>query len=363
MEENTLYYLGFSHCMGIGPLTFDALVHHFETVKNAYNAPVKDLQELIGSSTGEKFVAFRNKFDPEQKLKEIQDKNITVLTREDARFPPQLKNLADIPICLYVKGDLSQFNFIQDTFFAIVGTRNTTLYGRQIAQQFAAELASTGMTIVSGMAKGIDAIAHASALGASGKTIAFLGCGVDIIYPPENEDLYNRIITGHGLVISEFPPGMTVLKGMFIARNRLVSGLSQGVLVVEGMKNSGSLITARLAAEQGKEVFAPPAPITSLQSEAPNLLIKEGAKLVTSVEDILQEYNLKLTVKKNQKIDLDLTLEEKIVYEVLQNESLTCDDIAIKCVRPIYKVLSILTSLEMNGGVQKNEEGKYEIIL
>lgn len=349
--------------MGIGPLTFDAMVKHFGNVRNAYTAPVKDIGKLIGEIYARKFDDFRKKFDPEKKAKELEHKNITIVTREDERFPLPLKDITDVPICLYVKGDLTQFDFKKDIFFAIVGTRETTAYGRQLAQKFSGELAESGITIVSGMAKGIDAITHAAALGAGGKTVAFLGCGVDVVYPTENEELYHRIISERGLVISEFPPGMLVRKGMFVSRNRLVSGLSQGVLVVEGMKDSGSLITARLAAEQGKEVFAPPAPITSLQGEAPNLLLKEGAKIVTSVEDILQEFNIKLSVKKKENLFVNLTPEENVVFSALQNESLSSDQVGIICSLAIYQVLPILTSLEIKGVIEKSEDGRYQLKL
>src|SRR3989344_6509680 len=160
------------------------------------------------------------------------------------------------------------------------------------------------------MAIGIDSIAHQTALNNDGRTIAFLGCGVDIIYPAVNSNLYYKIINRGGLVISEFPPGEMVVKGLFIARNRLISGISRGVLIVEGAKDSGAMITARYAAEQGKEVFATPAPITSEVSEAPNILLKQGAKLVTSIDDILEEFNMRIAPKKKEEIEKELSGEE-----------------------------------------------------
>jgi DNA processing protein len=211
------------------------------------------------------------------------------------------------------------------------------------------------------MAMGIDAIAHYGCLKANGKTIAFLGCGVDVIYPAVNAHLYHEIIQKDGLIISEFPPGHTVLKGLFIARNRLISGLSQGILVVEGAKDSGALITARYAAEQGKEVFAIPSSITSELSAAPNYLIKQGAKLVTSVQDIFDEYNIRITPKNQKDIIADLSGKEKMIVETLIKEPLSADNLVLLTKLKTAKVLSILSTLEIKGVVEKNSEGKYQV--
>lgn len=264
MLKNISYYLAFSHFLGIGPVRFEALMKYFGNVKGAYNAREIELAKTIGSHYAGKFLQFRNEFDANEKIEELKKKEITVLTEEDEHYPGQLKNIPDPPICLYVKGNVDNLNFEKDYFIGIVGTRKPTSYGQKIAGKFAYELASAGFVIVSGMAIGVDTVAHLSCLEAKGKTVAILGCGVDIVYPRQNEKLYQNIIASGGLVISEFPPGHTVLKGLFIARNRLISGLSKGVLVIEGASDSGALITARYAAEQGKEVFAPPGPLTSL---------------------------------------------------------------------------------------------------
>lgn len=352
------YYLGFSHFLGIGPTRFNLLRKTYQTLEKAYNAPLKELQELIGSQVALKFADFRQKFDPEKKLQEIRKKNISVLTRET--IPQQLKNLEDAPICLYVKGDLDSHNFEKDFLFAIVGTRKPTSYGELVARKLATDLVLIGMTIVSGLALGIDKISHQAALENNGKTIAFLGCGVDIVYPPANYYVYHEILKKRGLIISEFPPGMSTLKGLFVARNRLISGLSRGVLVVEGLKNSGSLITARYAAEQGIEVFAPPAPITSQMAEAPNLLIKEGAKMVTSVTDILEEYEIEIKKVKTNNL-ANLSIEEKTICDFLVQEPHIADDISAGCKIPIYKILPILSSLEIQGVIEKNSEGKYQV--
>lgn len=357
-----MYYFGFSYFLGIGPITLDLLIKQFGTVEKAYKAPAARLKEVIGPKLSHKFVNFRESFDIESEFEKIKCKNITVLTREDNRFPVSLKNLSDVPICLYIKGNLKLYDFETDFFFAIVGTRKPTSYGCQIARRFAYDLAKEGMIIVSGMAMGIDFVAHDSALNAHGKTVAFLGCGVNIIYPPTNVDLYNRILQNGGLIISEFPPDMTVQPGLFVSRNRLISGLSRGVLVAEGMKDSGSLITARCAAEQGKDVFAPPAPITSEQSEAPNMLLKEGAKLVTSFTDVLDEYDMSTSFTKNDAAQL-LTPEEMEIFSLVSREPYTTDEIARQIQKPIYRILPIISGLELKGVLEKNGEAKYQLVL
>lgn len=290
MKDDFLYSLSFSHFLGIGPIRFSHLKKHFKSVKKAYFANEKDISKVVGMELGRKFIIFRNRFDPEKKLKELAKKEITVLSVDDSHYPISLKNIKDPPICLYIKGSVKTLSFSR--LFSIVGTRKPTLYGIKVAKKFSYELTRLGFTIVSGLAYGIDTVAHKTCLNIKGKTIAVLGCGVDIVYPAENRQLYEDIIDNNGAIVSEFPPGQTVVKGLFIARNRIISGLSSGVMVVEGTKQSGSLITARFAAEQGKEVFAPPNPITSEMSVAPNTLLKLGAKLVTSVEDILEEIKL-----------------------------------------------------------------------
>ncbi len=362
-SKKTLYYLALSHFLGIGPMKFDLLIKRFKTVEKICGADIKKLKEILGITLAESFVGFRNKFNPQEKLKELERKEILVLTREDKRFPTQLKEISDPPICLYVKGDIDNFDFAREDFMAVVGTRKPTSYGQQIAYKFSNELSSSGFVIVSGMAIGIDTIAHKAALDHNGKTVAFLGCGVDIVYPPINKNLYEKIIKNGGLIISEFPPGMTVLRGLFIARNRLISGLAQGLLVVEGAKDSGALITAKYAAEQGKEVFAPPGPITSQMSAAPNILLKQGAKLVTSVDDILEEFNLTFKPIQRETLTKDLEPDEKKIFELIISEPKLADEIVLQTEMSVSAVLQILTNLEIKGIIEKNSEGRYQVRL
>ena len=405
-KDDLIYYLGFSYCLGIGPMTFQALKVHPKGVSGAYQASAKELAPMIGQRLTEKFIEFRRKFDPVKELERLRKDGITVLAVDSEDYPESLKNISDPPICIYVKGDtnlvkqheaqvsvfstasprqrrgprrLSQKqkpsltsetekNLISSpsiipTFFAIVGTRKPTSYGIQVARKFAYELTEAGFIIVSGMAMGIDTVAHQAALDAGGKTVAVLGCGVNIIYPTSNHGLYENIIKTGGAVLSEFPPDQTVLKGLFISRNRIISGLSRGVLIAEGGEYSGALITAKCAGIQGKDVFAVPSPINSDMSRAPNLLIKQGAKLVTSIEDIIEEFDMKITPRKKEDIRKDLSEIGKLIFDILSQNPQTVDDLAISLKKIVSEVLNAISIMEIKGVVEKNQEHKYQIRL
>ncbi|MFA9288305.1 MAG: DNA-processing protein DprA [Weeksellaceae bacterium] len=352
-------YLGFSQIVGIGPVTFTQLIAHFGSVEAAYAATEVKLENILRSNILRDFIEFRNNFNPTKLLEKYYQEGITILAREDPRFPQNLREISDAPICLYVKGDLKNFDFQEEQYIAVVGTRRPSPYGEEVARKFATELALQKIVIVSGLALGIDAIAHTATLDVGGKTIAFMGCGVNLIYPRTNQRLYQRIIENGGLVISEFPPDMQTRPGMFISRNRLISGLSRGTLVVEGLEDSGSLVTARYALEQGREVFAPPAPINSELSQAPNLLLKQGAKLVTRVSDILEEF--KPVANTDVSSLVHLSQEERSIVKLLKHQAQTADELAISLKTTIYEVLSVLSSLELDGIVVKTREGKYAI--
>jgi DNA processing protein len=352
--------VGFSHFLGIGPIRFSQLIDKFKSANKAYFANPKELNSVLGSAITNKFVQFRNEFDIKEKIKEIENKNIKIITRFDKKFPKIFLEIPDPPICIYVKGEINEYSFLEN-YIAVVGTRNSTSYGERVTKEITSQLVACNFIIVSGMALGIDKTAHESALISDGKTIAVLGCGVDIIYPQSNRDIYENILENKGLIISEFPPGHLVQKGLFVARNRLISALSKGVVIIEGSKDSGALITARYAAEQGKEVFALPGQITSQMSQAPNLLIKQGAKLITSVDDILEEFNMKKTGKISKKDFKNLKKEEKEIIKIIENEPKGVDDIVISSKKKVSEVLQILSSLEIKGYIFKNSEDKYEI--
>lgn len=361
MDENIYAYLGFSHFLGIGPMRFTSLVACFGSPQKAYQANEKEIEKAIGFGIAQKFVEFRAMFNPEKKYEELLQKHITVITREDAHYPSRLLNISDPPICLYVKGTIDWLNDPKLYTIAIVGTRKPSSYGQQIARKFSSELAQLGFIIVSGMAMGIDGISHRSCIDAGGKTIGVLGCGVDIMYPAVNRLLYEDVLKKGGVIISEFPPGHTVLKGLFVSRNRIISGLSQGVMIVEGLKHSGALITARFAAEQGREVFAPPAPINSDQSEAPNILLKEGATLVTSVEDILKTFNIEKKIIPASTFTNKLTIDQNKILVLLSKEPLCADELLMETNWDRGNLFQAISTLEIMGLIEKNNEGKYII--
>lgn len=365
MDKDCPYYLAFSYFLGIGPIRFLALLKKFSSVKEAYLAKREDLIEILGENLTEKFLQFRQKFLPEKEWEGLITKKITVVPYNSSYYPQSLLTINDPPICLYARGNLGLFeeqNNKRKIFFAIVGTRKPTSYGQEVARYFSFALADSGIVIVSGMAMGIDTIAHQEALKAMGETIAVLGCGVDVIYPKINEKLYYQIIDNGGLVVSEFPPGHLVKKGLFVARNRIISGLAKGVLVVEGGVDSGALITASYAAEQGRDVFAPPAPLTSSMAQAPLFLLKQGAKLVVSPQDILEELGINFPKGKRKNIEKDLSDAEKEIYQSLQSEGKTADELAVALKKDLTTILKQLSLMEIKAIVIKKEDGKYYLV-
>ncbi len=360
MDEE-LYYLGFSLFLGIGPVRFSLIKNRFKTAERGYYANKNDLGKLIGLGLAEKFINFRSKLDLNKIKLELKKKNIDFISQINPFYPQSLKNIPDSPIGIYTKGNKQLLKDSKKIFFGIVGTRKPSSYGEIITKKITHQLVDLGFIIVSGMALGIDSIAHWTTVNNNGLTIAVLGCGVDVIYPSSNCHLYQKIIEKDGLIISEFPPGHRVSKGLFISRNRLIAGLSSGILVIEGNKNSGALTTARYALEQGKEVFAPPAPITYEQSEAPNLLLKQGAKLVTNINDILEEFNVKINQPKINIQKQHLSKDELQIFELLERNNLLVDEIVIFLKKPVTEILNLLSQMELKGLIEKNNQGQYQI--
>ena len=290
MPNDLRYWLGLSAFPGIGPVRFALLRNYFGTVSSIWNASEKELLEVhLSRQLVVDFCAFRNHFDSTSYIERLQKEHIGVVTIDDTRYPKLLKEISDPPFLLYVKGRKTDQPINMEKTIAVVGTRKATSYGIAITKQLVRDLIGAGYTIVSGMAYGIDAVAHEQAIACGGKTIAVLGCGVDIIAPASNAHIYRKLARdGYGAVVSEMPLGLLPEKGLFVARNRIISGLSHGVVVIEGEKDSGTLITARNAGEQGRDVFAVPGPVTSPTSRGPATLLKNGAILVESAHDILE---------------------------------------------------------------------------
>lgn len=289
MDEERSAAVGFSLCAGIGPMRFSALVAHFGSAAAAWRA---GRRELVASGLSEGaadfLCGFRRTTDIGAYLARATRLGVAILTRSDARYPVLLRHISDAPIVLYVRGKRGDAPIDLTRTVGIVGARKVSRYGAKVTRDIAEGLAAAGVTVVSGLAFGVDTIAHTSALASAGATVAVLGCGVDIPSPAGNAWLYRTIIeSGKGAVISEMPLGVRPSKRLFPVRNRIISGVSLGVVVTEGTERSGALITAAYAAAQGREVFAVPGPVTSVMSRAPLLLLKNGAALAERADDVL----------------------------------------------------------------------------
>lgn len=283
------YWIWLASVEGLGPVKKFVLLNKFETAKRIYNATEKEILKVDGMS--DKIVQNMQKAKDAKLLekyeKYILKNDIKIINISDDNYPAKLKNIYAPPITIFAKGDISLLN---SKSIAIVGSREPSKYGIYVAEKFSKELSKEGITIVSGLARGIDTFAHVGALSSFGKTIAVLGSGIDVVYPKENAKYY-REISEKGLIISEYIVGTAPESKNFPQRNRIISGLSDGVLVVEARKNSGTMITTDFALEQGKELYVIPGNITSNLSAGTNNLIKEGAKLVTDVYEILEDLN------------------------------------------------------------------------
>ncbi|MCX8118704.1 MAG: DNA-processing protein DprA [Desulfobacterota bacterium] len=352
MSEAQFYWLALSLVPGVGCVLMKRLLERFQTPKAVFHASTKELLEVEG--LGEK-VASEIRRGPREELvkKEFslaEQVGAQILTYGDEDYPSRLRTIYDPPPILYLRGTLKKED---ELAVSIVGSRKTNPYGRWITEKISRELVQHGVTIVSGMARGIDAVAHWGAISGGGRTVAVLGCGVDVIYPRENRNLFQQIID-HGAVLSEFPMGSPPEGSHFPKRNRIISGLSLGVVVVQAGPDSGSLITAQYALEQGREVFAIPGNVGAEGSRGTNRLIKEGAKLVESSDDILEEILPQWSREREGREEMkpkgpELSEEEGILYAVLTEAPLHIDSIIRETQLEPGRVSSLLLNLELKG--------------
>ncbi len=359
MKNKLAYYVALSAAPGIGPARFQLLLKFYQTPEKVWNLPNKEAASILGEKLGETFLRFRDETNPENLLSDIEKRGIRVISLDDNNYPKLLKNIDLAPTILYVKGTVFPN---EARVLAVVGSRKVTNYGKEVTESLVSQLAGAGFTIVSGLARGVDSLAHQAALKAGTRTIAVLGGGLSRIYPAENEKLASEI-ERNGAVISEYLPQQPSVPGNFPARNRIISGLSLGVLVTEAAEDSGSLITAGFAAEQGREVFAVPGPIHSRLTKGPASLIKEGAKLVMSAQDILEELNLELRVN-NEKFEKDVkgdSKEEQTVIDLLVGGSAHIDEIIRKTDWEAKKVSSLLSMLEIKKKIKHLGSGNYSL--
>lgn len=346
-----IYWVGFNLVKGIGAARLRALLDYFGDVATAWQAPPEALRAAgLSTKIVQTLVQLRSNVSLELVWERLQAQGITVLTWEDDTYPRRLKEIDQPPPVMYVRGALLPED---EWAVAIVGTRRVTAYGRQVTEEVAATLARSGITVVSGLARGVDAIAHQTALAAGGRTIAVLGSGVDRIYPPEHRRLAEEMIA-HGAVTSDYGPGTAPDAANFPPRNRIISGLVRVVLVVEAGETSGALITAAFAAEQGREVFAVPGNIYAPQSKGTNLLIQNGARPLLDCQDILETMNMALASEhKTARTALPSDATEAQLYAFLGQEPVHVDDIRLQTGLPIEKVSATLALMELKGFVRQ----------
>jgi len=351
IDEEKLYWLAFSAFNGVGPKRFALLRNYFGTAKKAWEAREEELLAIgLGSRLTSGLLEFRKTFKPYSYFLRLREKETECYFLDAESYPENLKKIDNPPFVLYVKGVIRPED---ELAIAVVGTRKMTGYGGQVTESLVTELVGAKITIVSGLARGIDSAAHRAVLKASGRTIGVLACGLDIVYPPENVSLVEQIVNDHGAVISEFPLGMQPMPGSFPARNRIISGLALGTVVVEAPEKSGALITARHAAEQGREVFAIPGPVTSPNAAGPANLIKMGAKLVFNVQDILDELRIKTEIKTSESKQVrPENPDEKLILSLIKNEAKHIDKIVRESGFDPGKVASIMSLMEIKGKVR-----------
>ena len=337
---------------GIGIKTYRNLIEHLGSVKSILDCPKSRLEKIpgIGSKIADRIINGSKAADVDKEIKLAEKDNVKIVPFTSDQFPYNLKQIYDPPLVLYIKGDILKSDTLA---LAIVGARRCSYYGRTQAERFAVQLAQAGFCVVSGMARGIDTGVHSGAIKEKGRTIAVLGCGLGVIYPRENKELSENNAS-HGAVISELPMTTPPNNRNFPPRNRIISGLSLGVLVIESTLWSGSLITAKWALEQGKEVFAVPGNIDSNYSKGTNKLIKEGAKLVEDINDIVEELGPlaeTIHIKDNKKVEdirsLSLNTQENKIFSLLSSTPRAIDDITTNSGLPSSNVASILMILEV----------------
>lgn len=351
------YWIWLSSVEGLGVKRFYQLMSEYEDARAVWDNVGPDM-EFLGKQVYQNLVAARSEQYLYTLFSRLEALGITALSRLSGSYPQALLSIYDPPPVLYVKGSL---DFSEDKQFAIVGTRTPTADGRRAAAEIAEGLAGTGVTVVSGMARGIDTCAHRGCLNGGGRTVAVLGCGVDVAYPPENEGLCREIVERGGSVISEYMPGTPPLGQHFPARNRIISGLCPGVLIVEAGKGSGAMITANNALEQDRDVFVVPGSIYAKLSAEPNRLLLEGALPVLSCWEVLEHYRWAERPSANAASGKAQTLsdEERRIVEPLQSEALSFDELSQKIEIPPSKLNSLLTMLELRGIIDKAPGGFY----
>ena len=360
LNDSRLFWIGLNLVKGIGAVRIRTLLDFFGDVQSAWQASEKDLQSAgLSQNIVQNLIQLRKDVSLEKIWNQIQEQGIEVLTWDDEEYPTRLREYPNSPPILYLKGSLIPAD---SWSVAIVGTRRATSYGRQIANETARTLVQNGVTIVSGLARGIDGVAHQAALDAGGRTIAVLGSGVNRIYPPEHRQLANRIIA-NGAIISDYPLGTEPEAYNFPPRNRIISGLSMATVVVEAGIRSGALITANFAAEQGSDVFAVPGPVTAPQSKGTNRLIRDGAFPLLDPKEILEVLEMTMiTEHRTARSVLPANTLEAQIFGILDFEPVHVDEIRVRSTLPIEQVISTLAIMELKGLVRQVGGMRYSAV-
>ncbi len=349
--QDIKYWVAFNRIPGVGRARYAALEAYFGSLETAWKAGPAELHRAgLDKRTISSIQSRRPDIDPDKVMSDLQARQILPLTWHDPSYPDRLKQIYDRPAVIYVLGEIREQD---DWAVAVVGTRKPTSYGREMAHLISTELVRNGITVVSGLARGIDSVAHHAALDAGGRTIAIQACGLDMVYPPEHRHLADEIAE-RGAIISDYPLDTRPRPDYFPRRNRIMSGLTLGTLVVEADEKSGALITAGYALEHNREVFAVPGNITSPMSQGANRLIQEGAKLVTGIEDVLEELNLKLVPEQLVMQELiEVSTPESDLLPFLSREPVHIDEVTRQSSLPVSTVSSALAMMELKGIVKQ----------
>lgn len=360
IQKEKKYYHAFNCISGVGAITLKKIIDYFGSAEEAWKARDEEILKInFRNSIGKSIIEFRRNIDVEANYDALIKDKIKLIIILEENYPSLLKEIYDPPLLLYYQGEI---DFINSIFFGVVGTRKLTPYGKRAIEEIVSQLVFNDLAIVSGMARGGDTVAHETCIANNGKTVAVLGSGLKKIYPSENKKLFQKI-TENGVVISEFPPERDALKQNFPMRNRIISGLCVGLLVVEATEKSGTLITANCALEQNREVFALPGSIFNPYSKGPAQLIKMGAKMVTSVEDILEELNIekKIFEQKSKNIIPDSDNEKRIRDVLKLHDYVMIDELVRETGIKAGEVLSTLTMMEMKGKIKNLGANKYSL--
>lgn len=345
------FWIGFNHVPGIGPVRMQYLLDHFGSIEKAWLASIYELRQAgLSSKVAEALINTRNSLKLDEIVDRLNREKITVVTWTDEDYPSLLNEIDASPPVIYMKGAISREDLL---CVAVVGTRRTTAYGRAVTEDIVTSLISAGITVVSGLARGIDGIAHKSALNANGRTIAVLGSGLDHIYPPEHSNLAEKI-SQNGAVISDYPPGTRPEGKNFPPRNRIISGLSRSVIVTEAGADSGALITASFAAEQGRDVFAVPGSIYNQGSKGPHSLIADGAAILTDINELFDQLDLgRIREQETTRAVLPENRTERTVWQSISSEPVHIDEIRMRCKLSVQQTTAALTMLEMKGRIRQ----------